>query len=145
MIARSFDRASSNIRFVAARVLRLFPALLVVLALTMLAGVSVTTLEPARYFSDPATLTYVPRNLSLALLQYPLPGVFADNPIGPAINGSLWTLFYEVVCYAAVFALGIAGVLRKRWRFAAVFAAILLCFLVSVPVGTARRNGISSG
>lgn len=131
-IARSFDRSTSKIRFVVARVLRLFPALLVLLVVSVLAGASVTTLDAADYFRDAATLTYIPRNLSLAFLQYQLPGVFAGNPIGPTINGSLWTLFYEVACYAGLFLLGVAGILRMRWGFAALFALILVGFVASV-------------
>lgn len=132
LIARSFDRGSSRIRFVVARVLRLFPALLVVLALTVIVGAFVTSLSLSQYLSATGTLTYIPRNLSLAFLQYPLPGVFSDNPLPGAINGSLWTLFYEVVCYAGVFVLGIMGMLRRRLVFTALFALLALAFVFSV-------------
>ena len=132
LIARSFDRGSDRIRFVMARILRLFPALLAVLVLTVLFGATVTNLGMPQYFTAPGTLTYIPSNLSLAFLQYPLPGVFTDNPNGPAINGSLWTLFYEVVCYGAVFLLGVLGVLRKPRIFTLVFLAIAAAFVGSV-------------
>ncbi|MHA7820223.1 MAG: acyltransferase family protein [Erythrobacter sp.] len=131
LIARSFDRGSSRLRFVMARVLRLFPALLVVLALTLIASIWFTTLSAADYFAATGTWTYVPRNLSLAFLQYELPGVFQDNPLGGAINGSLWTLFYEVICYVAVFALGLVGVLRQRGLFSALFLALAGAFVFS--------------
>lgn len=132
LIARSFDRASSRTRFVTARVMRLFPGLVVVLVLTVLAGATLTTSGLSTYLTDPATIRYVPGNLSLFFLQYPLPGVFADNPNGPAINGSLWTLFYEVVCYGGVFALGVLGLLRRRGLFSVVFAGLTAAFLFSL-------------
>lgn len=132
LIARSYDRAGSHARFVTARVMRLFPALAVVLVLTVMAGALVTTLDPASYFTSSATLAYVPGNLSLFFLQYALPGVFADNPMGPAINGSLWTLFYEVVCYIGVFVFGVLGVLRSRGLFTLVFAGLAAAFLFSL-------------
>lgn len=132
LIARSFDRGSSRLRFIMARVLRLFPALVVVLVLTVIAGIWFTTLSGAEYFAARDSWTYVPRNLSLALLQYELPGVFQDNPLGGAINGSLWTLFYEVVCYIALFALGIVGVLRHRALFTILFLALAVAFVFSV-------------
>jgi peptidoglycan/LPS O-acetylase OafA/YrhL len=132
LIARSHDRAGSSARFVTARVMRLFPALAVVLVLTVLAGAAVTTLDPAFYFTSSATLLYVPGNLSLFFLQYALPGVFVNNPMGPAINGSLWTLFYEVVCYIGVFVLGMLGVLRSRGLFTLVFTGIAAAFLFSL-------------
>ena len=126
LIARSFDRGSSHIRFLVARFLRLFPALIVVLVLTVLIGATVSELSPGVYFATMDTLTYIPRNLSLAFLQYSLPGVFVENPGGSVINGSLWTLFYEVVCYIAVFGLGLIGLLRKRAVFTAIFGAIAI-------------------
>ena len=132
LIARSFDRASSRVRFVAARVMRLFPALAIVLMLTVLAGALVTTLDPGPYFTASATILYVPRNLSLYFMQYSLPGVFEDNPMGSAINGSLWTLFYEVVCYVGVFILGVLGILRRRGAFTLVFAGLAAAFIASI-------------
>jgi peptidoglycan/LPS O-acetylase OafA/YrhL len=117
LVARSFERQPTVSRWVRARVLRLFPALLVVLLLTVaILGPLVTDLTLAAFLADPATLTYVPRNLSLVFLQYELPGVFRDQPSG-AINGSLWTLFYEVVCYGGVLVVGLLGGLRRRSVF----------------------------
>lgn len=132
LIARSFDRGRSRTRFLLARALRLFPGLVVVLVLTVLAGAMFTKLPPTAYFTASGTLTYVPRNLSLALLQYPLPGVFTENPLGQTINGSLWTLFYEVICYGAVFMLGIVGMLRRRALFSCLFLLIAAGFVLSV-------------
>ena len=122
LIARSFDRRRSMIHFFVARVLRLYPALLAVLVLTVIAGAFVTQLGLTEYLRSLSTWTYVPANLSLAFLQYPLPGVFERNVFGPAINGSLWTLYYEVACYFGVVALGLLGILRHRWAMLAVMA-----------------------
>ncbi len=60
-----------------------------------------------------------------------MPGVFESNPLPRAINGSLWTLFYEVVCYGAVVASGLFGLLRRRLAFTGVFGlfAVLYVFL----------------
>jgi peptidoglycan/LPS O-acetylase OafA/YrhL len=114
LIARSFERQPTVRRWLAARALRLFPGLAVVLSLTVLVlGPLVTILSPAEYFVRPETLSYVPRNLSLAFLQYDLPGVFEDQPYPDAINGSLWTLVHEVVCYGGVLVLGLLGALRR--------------------------------
>jgi peptidoglycan/LPS O-acetylase OafA/YrhL len=138
LIARSYERQASVIRWVRARVLRLFPALIVVLLLTVLVlGPLVTALPAGVYFTSPETLTYVPRNLSLAFLQYDLPGVFLDQPYPGAINGSLWTLVYEVLCYGGVLVAGLLGALRVRSRMAlalaAYAAAYLLVFYVLEP------------
>lgn len=124
LISRSFDRKNSYEQFIAARVLRLFPALLVALFFTVLFGAFFTRLPIGDYLRSVETLTYVPRNLSLAFLQFPLPGVFEVNPYGPAINGSLWTLFYEVLCYCVVLGIGALGLLRQPRLY-----AVLICFL----------------
>lgn len=119
LIAESFERSRTTWHFVAARVLRLYPALVVVLLLTvLLLGPWTTTLSLSDYYTDPSTATYVPRNLSLAFLQYDLPGVFTTNPNPGAINGSLWTLVHEVACYSGLAALAFLGVLRSKRRLA---------------------------
>ncbi len=124
-ITKSFDRSPSLGRFLKARVLRLYPALLAVLVLTVLFAGSFLTVVSAEEFWRAAP-EYVIRNLSLVALQYELPGVFDANPYGPAINGSLWTLFHEVFCYIIVFFGGIVGLLRKP----KVLAALLFLFLI---------------
>jgi peptidoglycan/LPS O-acetylase OafA/YrhL len=44
------------------------------------------------------------------------------NPFGPAVNGSLWTLFYEVACYAMAAVIGLLG-LRFFTAFLCVYGA----------------------
>jgi peptidoglycan/LPS O-acetylase OafA/YrhL len=39
-------------------------------------------------------------------------GVFSDNEVGGLVNGSLWTLRYEMMMYAMVLLLGVARLLR---------------------------------
>lgn len=126
LIARSYDRRRSLVHFFMARVLRLYPALLAVLLVTVVAGVFITRLDVAAYLRNPATWTYIPANLSLAFMQYPLPGVFEGNPLGPQINGSLWTLLYEVACYFGVVLLGLLGILKRRWTILALMALVSL-------------------
>ena len=126
LISRSFDRSESLMRWTCARVLRLFPALIIVLLLTIFVlGPIATTMPLSDYFSNTNTYSYLIRNLSLAFLQYDLPAVFISNPYGQPINGSLWTLFYEVTCYAGVFFIGIWGVFKKPILFSLLF--IIYC------------------
>lgn len=135
LITRSYERTRQVSRWLSARAMRLFPGLAVVLVLTAaLYGPAFTTLPLPGYFADGAVYSYVPRNLSLAFLQAGLPGVFADNPLPVAINGSLWTLMHEVTCYAGVLALGLCGGLASRRCFTAFLAAYLIVFaLANVP------------
>lgn len=115
LIADSFQRSRTAWHFVAARILRLYPALVVVLLLTVaVLGPLTTTLTASEYFTSAGTTSYVPRNLSLAFPQYELPGVFTTNPNPGIINGSLWTLIFEVACYAGLAVVGFFGVLTSR-------------------------------
>ncbi len=131
-ISQSFHRGI--IEFAVARILRIYPGLVMVLLLTVFAiGPIFTKLDIGAYFSDRETFLYMPRNLSLGALRYDLPGVFEDNPYPRAINGSLWTLFYEVACYAMVAVVGILGLTASGRRFvgflttyALFYAAVLL-------------------
>ncbi len=115
LIAASFTRSSSQGRFVLARVLRLMPGLFVSLVLVgLVLGPLVTRLPVADYLSQPGPWTSILRNLTLVFPQYTLPGVFADNPY-PSVQGSIWTLVHEVICYGLVFVAGLFGALRPGW------------------------------
>ncbi|WP_170399781.1 acyltransferase family protein [Ruegeria arenilitoris] len=123
-ITRSFNRKQSVTSFLIARVLRLFPALAVVLGVTIfVAGFVLTNVAPSLYWAE--TGEYFVRNMLLFDLRYTLPGVFESNPGGAGINGSLWSLSYEVTCYVGVFICGLLGLLRNR----KVFAGAVLLFM----------------
>jgi peptidoglycan/LPS O-acetylase OafA/YrhL len=143
LIARSFDRRRSMTQFTLARVLRLFPALVVVLALTVAAGAWFTRLPLTDYLAQPATWSYIPVNLLLYNPQFALPGVFETNPFGPIINGSLWTLFYEVACYGGVVVLGLSGILRGRWWALMVLLAVIFSHLALNLAGA--PSGVAEG
>lgn len=134
-ITSSFDRRRDVTSFVAARIVRLVPALFILLLFTVaLCGPVFTELPLGQYLAGPRTWTYVPRNLSLKFLQYDLPGVFVGNHYPNVINGSLWTLYYEVVCYAMVMVVGLVGGLQ-RWRFALLLAIYVPIELMMVAHG----------
>jgi len=100
LIFESFTRSDTLKSYFFKRALRIYPALLVVLILTLLLGSFVTTKGLASYLYSRSFWTYVPKNLFLfANLQYSIDGVFESNPYPSAINGSLWTIPYEVFFY----------------------------------------------
>jgi peptidoglycan/LPS O-acetylase OafA/YrhL len=126
LIARSYDRKASLGSFAIARVARLWPALTASLVLsTLVIGPLVTTLPLTTYLARPETLGFFLSNLALFKRGLFLPGVFEHNPITQIVNGSLWTLFYEVCCYSAVVLAGALGLLRRTGLFVA-FAALSL-------------------
>ncbi|WP_125766778.1 acyltransferase family protein [Lapidilactobacillus wuchangensis] len=114
LITMSFDRTKDLGRFLKARVLRIMPAYIVVILLSIFVlGPLLTTLPINKYFAHPETRQYF-INLSLKNMRYTLPGVFNKNIYPNAINGSIWTLWYEFVTYLVVALLGITKLLRKE-------------------------------
>lgn len=122
LVAASFER--NRIRtFVAARALRIYPALIVnVLLVVLVLGPLLTT--AADYWSNATTWRYLRANATLTSAQFWLPGVFDDLP-RTAVNGSLWTLPIEVRLYVALLLAGVAGMLAPR-RYAPAWALAMI-------------------
>lgn len=129
-ITRSFDNSRDWRRFLLARILRLFPALIVALTLTVVvSGYFLTTSDPVRFWV--ASVEFVFRNATLFKIQYFLPGVFEGVPYGPTINGSLWTLNYELLCYSGVLFAGISGMLFCRGLYSVSLAGIFALSIIA--------------
>ncbi|QUQ62980.1 acyltransferase family protein [Kutzneria sp. CA-103260] len=127
LVSSSWLSDPSLKRFAARRALRIYPAYaLVVLVLTFLLGPLVTTLTTGEYLFGGGTWQFLLGNLSVFHVQFDLPGVFAGNPYPNAVDGSLWTIRVEVLCYVGVAALGLLGFLRCRWILLSVAAALML-------------------
>jgi peptidoglycan/LPS O-acetylase OafA/YrhL len=135
LIAASWDRRPSLGPFLWARFLRIYPGLFVMLILIVPAlGIFFSTLPPLQYLANNQTFLYLAGGLSIVHVQYELPGVFENTPLS-AVNGSLWTLRYEVLCYAGIALAGVIGLLRstgpRRLLLVAVIIAssvVLICF-----------------
>jgi peptidoglycan/LPS O-acetylase OafA/YrhL len=131
LVAQSFERSRSLLDFVAARGLRIFPALIVcVVSTALLLGPLVSTFSAWGYFTSPELPAYIYKTLSLSTGSAPLPGVFENLPLAGNVNISLWTLKYEVLCYVGLAAAGMAGLFNPRWRTGVAIA--LFVFLVAI-------------
>jgi peptidoglycan/LPS O-acetylase OafA/YrhL len=108
LITGSYLHTNNPARFIRARILRLAPALLAVLWLLAFGlGPLLTTLPLTAYFCSA-----LPYRAAFGLSDH-LPGVFANNPFSSGIDGSLWTLRYEALCYFAILLLGLGRLLRR--------------------------------
>ena len=114
LVTESWCRSPNPRRFVSRRLLRIYPGLLVNgLVCALLLGPLVTSLPLRAYFADPALRGFLGSVATLDPGPLHLPGVlFADNSVGLLVNGSLWTLRYEVMMYALVLVLGALNLLR---------------------------------
>jgi peptidoglycan/LPS O-acetylase OafA/YrhL len=110
------------------RALRILPALIAIIFVTVfIIGPLFTTVGLREYFSRNDTYAYL-NGISIFGLQLDLPGVFFTNPFG-GVNGSLWTLPYEVSAYLLVAFLGRTYLLKKK---PVTIALYLLCVAVFV-------------
>lgn len=130
-ISMSRDRARGSLDYAAARALRIFPGLvLVVLFSALVIGPVFTKLPVASYLADPQTYGYVLNNITLVHMQFQLPGVFENNPF-PGINGSLWTLFYEALFYVLVGVAGEVALFEDNRRFS-LFLAVYVALYFAI-------------
>lgn len=99
--------------FIGLRVLRIFPALVVEVVLSaLILGPLLTPLPLAEYFANEWFWAYF-RNV-YGDIHYTLPGLFMNNPYPNVVNGSLWTVPFELECYIVLVVLGILR-FNRHW------------------------------
>ncbi|MEP3525029.1 MAG: acyltransferase [Hyphomicrobiales bacterium] len=110
MVTASFERSRNIYAFVWARLLRIYPAMMtVVVVFIIIGGLFYTSAAQSDYWSSGNIGGYFLRNMLLLGGGATLLGIFENNPLANAINGPLWTLKFEVVCYISlVITLGLA-------------------------------------
>jgi len=129
LIAASLER-SSPARYAWSRALRIFPALIVALLLSVFVLGPVLTTSEA-YWTDAQTWRYLYNNALMVRTEYFLPGVFDGHP-DRAINGSLWSLPVEFRLYVLFFMLSILGLLKAE-RYMLLTIALWLLALAVMP------------
>lgn len=113
-VAASLDRSKSSLEFLLARVLRIFPAIIVCTAALIALGAVVTT-EPLRQFlTDTQVWRYALNTLVLMSANTGLPGVFDTNPVPVTLNAPIWTLKFEIACYLALALICRLGLLTRQ-------------------------------
>jgi peptidoglycan/LPS O-acetylase OafA/YrhL len=125
LVTQSYERSLSLIKFTKYRVLRIFPGFIVsVFFGTFIIGTLVTTLPVKNYLLNQSTYNYL-KTIFLFPMQYTLPGVFENSSMNNSINGSLWTIPFEILSYVVVALFGFFGLLKYR-------KIVLLLFILSI-------------
>lgn len=137
LIYQSLQRSASLEDYFWKRILRLFPALFVVLLLTTLLGYFVYHNETISYWKNEAVWTYLPNNITLFHLQYGISGIFDTNPFPYQINASLWTIPFEFKFYILLAILFFNK--NKKWN--RILLGIGSIFLMIVNVLYGHRLG----
>jgi len=127
LIADSLERRADAAQFVAARMLRLWPALIVLsLGAVLVIGPIVTSMTAKDYFLDPQTWLY-PVNVMFFLDTSQGPaGIFADHAWPGEFSATLWTLRYEVIAYAAAAILFFSPWPWGRWSHLVLLGATVI-------------------
>lgn len=131
-VSKSLVRCQKGSKYFAARIKRLIPLLAVVILVTVfLLGPWMSTLGAGEYFRNVSTWKYL-ANIFL-IPVHNLPGVFETGNISSTVNGSLWTLPVEFLCYMILFAAFKMKLLQKDkkaiWGFGIMLVSIVSYWL----------------
>ncbi|MFQ9113405.1 MULTISPECIES: acyltransferase family protein [Butyribacter] len=112
LICKSMHRLENAKYYFKARIIRIFPPLIfVTFVMAFIVGPIVTELSIDSYFTSVGTYKYLLN--SFMILVHDLPGVFLEN-MQTAVNGPLWTLPVEFLCYIACYIMYKMGLLDKK-------------------------------
>ncbi len=126
LITQSWMRSKRPGDFFLNRVLRIFPAFTVIVALGVLVVAPLSS-ERAPEINVGAWLLG-----TLNLQGYSPAGTFPNNPFPGAVNGSLWSISYECWCYVGVALLGMGALLKRRVLVSAIFLLTIATSIVFV-------------
>ena len=126
LVCISWSREPDWAAFWFKRAMRIFPGLVVAVAFSVFViGWAVTTLPSAEYWRAPGTWSNFANNAAGIGSVQTLPGVFESNPFARTVNGSLWTIRYELAMYLVLAALAWSA-RRQRWVYPAAALALAL-------------------
>lgn len=133
--------------YLRARLLRIMPGFWVSCLVTAFVIAPVAILLagsgfPARFPAD--GVGYLLHNGLLRVRQYDISGTPVGVPYPHVWNGSIWTLWWEFLCYLGVLALGLARVLRWRVTIVIAFALTLVVF-VATAYGPVHQYYLDNG
>jgi peptidoglycan/LPS O-acetylase OafA/YrhL len=127
LITQSYERSNNLYSYFKARILRIFPALIVATLLTIVFCSLITSSN--NYWNQKDTYTYA-RNIFLLAPQQEISGVFENNQLKSIINGPLWSLQYEFLCYILISFLGKFKLLNIKFIFSFYFLTFFVYLLI---------------
>lgn len=129
MLAASLFHSRDMTGYWLSRGLRIFPGLIVAVLLCWLVmGPIMTQLPISEYFTSLESWAYPVLAISQLEPKGTLPGVFENNPMAE-IDGPLWTIRYELVCYVIAGVTASIGLWRQSWGIPSLFSASVLASL----------------
>ncbi|WP_322045274.1 acyltransferase [Paraburkholderia sp. J67] len=130
LTAQSWTHEPRALAFLKKRALRLYPAFIVASALSVFV-VGPLGASGAQYFSDWQAHQFF---ADLAGLRQPrTPAVFVNSAV-PSVNGSMWTITFELRCYFLLTVLGLCAVMKRRWAMLGFALVVNLAAFVGAPL-----------
>lgn len=122
LITASFNNSKSIYSFISHRIIRIFPAYWVCLIITSfciapaIAYLGGQDLKNFNFFESQGSLFYFINNFFLKINQWSVNNVLDKAYYNGSLNGSLWSLFPELMCYVLVLFLGITNIFKNsKW------------------------------
>lgn len=126
VVTNSCIKNDNFIYFIIARLFRIMPALFCLLLITVfIIGPIYTLLSIKEYFLTQDYFNYLKNNM-LFRTEWKLPGLFTRNLYKDAINGSLWSLHYEMYAYLYLMLSFLVIKIKRRLLFNLIFIIILI-------------------
>ncbi|OBH16484.1 acyltransferase [Mycobacterium sp. E1715] len=124
--------------YLVARALRILPGFYVCLVVTAFVvapiGVHIQGGSAVKLLLSSAPFDYVLMNSAVATLKVDVGGTPTGIPYPGTWNSSLWTLMFELACYLAVAAIGVAGLASRRWVSPAILVVAVAAEVLSPPM-----------
>ncbi|WP_321951049.1 acyltransferase family protein [Paraburkholderia bannensis] len=136
LTAQSWTHEPRSLAFLKKRALRLYPAFIVASALSVFV-VGPLGASTAHYFSDWSAHKFF---ADLVGLRQPrTPDVFVNSPV-PSVNGSMWTITFELRCYLLMTVLGLCGAMKRRWAILVLAVAVNGAALYGAPLQAGEQG-----
>jgi len=145
LITRSWMRNPRVGSYLRARALRILPAFYVCLLLTAFVIAPLAVRAQGQTLAASDSLHYVLANSLLRVQQYGIAGTPTDVPFPGVWNGSLWTLWWEALCYLGIVAIGLLGLLKRSRLTIAVLFGLFWCAELAVTLGVLDRYEFRMG
>ncbi|NUN63513.1 acyltransferase [Pseudanabaena biceps] len=140
LITGSFDRSKKTIIFIYHRLFRIIPgfwACLVVTAFVISPTIYLINNQTLNGFYWEQALSYVWNNIFVNIRQWNVGSTLEISAYKESINGSLWSLFPEIICYAFTLLAGMLGIFKNN---KVLFLLFSLYFFALFVVKTSGLN-----
>ncbi len=136
LVSLSAANSKSPLIFLKKRVLRIYPALIIVVIVSVfIAGPLLTRFSARQYFTDADTWKYLWTSSGFKI-RFRLPGVFEESGFPmTGFNGSLWSIGLELELYTLLFILLLAGIFKNRKWLIVVLIILFGCSLAFINLG----------